>query len=224
MRVVTYDTGQIVYLVPLDEVRPLSGVFLPDLLRGVGDRYQFVQDVTDLGEAIKSGAKFQNGRIHDGQKTIFIRGLEIHSDGVLITTHQTDDTEFVFNDLSSMLASAFGFRSPINEIKKRYFSVVIVEFDALLENLINGFSEIANAFSDQLSHDAGIVSTPMLSRIAFGADPKTLPQFVNAQLIIERRTEVSYDLNRYFVSAQLKTASLTSLLEKIESDLVLGRN
>ena len=224
MRVVNFDTGQILYLLPIDEVRPLSGFFLPDLLQAVRDRYQFMQGVTDIGEALKTGAKFQNGRIHDGEKTIFIKGLEIHSDGLLITTYQTDDTEVVFNDLSSMLATSFGFRNPISEIRKRYFSVVIVDFAVPLETLVNGFAEIQGAFSDRLSRDGGIVSTPMLSRFAIGADPKTLPQFVTAQLVIERRDQASYAMNRYFVSAQLKTASLTSLLEEIENDLVRRGN
>ena len=219
MRVVTHDTGQILYLVPMDEVRPLSGFFLPDLLQAVRERYQFAQSVTDLAEALKTGAKFQSGRINDGQKVIFIKGLEIHADGLLITTHQTDDTEIVFNDLSSLLIAAFGFRTPTSTIGKRYFSVVVVDFEVPLENLIDGFATIVSEFSDRILADNDVTASPLLFGIAFGADPKTLPPLVNAQLVIERRTDAGYAMNRYFTSAQLSTASLTSLLEKIENIL-----
>ena len=219
MKLVSYELGQILYLVPMDEVRPLSGMYAPDLIKAIGDRYALAFRTTDLEEAAKSGLKFQVGRLTSGQHTIFIKQLDVYNDGVLISTHNCDETEIVFAELSDWLKSSFGFREPISQIRRKYFSSVVIDFDKPLEPLFGAFSDISNDYAMALKSNNNVETSPSLYRIAFASDPRTLPQFVNTQFLIERRNNSDFVMNRYIATAPLSTKSLLSLLERIESRL-----
>ena len=177
MKLIAYETGQILFLVPMDEVRPLAGFYLPELIKEIGNRYALAATPTDIGEAVKNGAKFQVGYLKAVGKTIVINKLDLYNDGVLITTHCTDDTELVFLDLYSWLKLRFGFRDAVSSIRKKYFSSVIVDFEKPLEPLLNSFSEITNDYTKALKSDNDVDVSPSLYRIALAADPRELPQF-----------------------------------------------
>jgi hypothetical protein len=219
MKLVAYDTGQTLFMILLDEARPLSGVYLPDLIKEVGERYALALKSTDLAEAIKSGVKYQVGRLSEENKTIAIKQLDLYNDGILITTCSTDDTETVFSDLSAWLKSNFGFRDPVTSIRRKYFSSVVVDFDKPLERLLSAFSEITSDYATMLKSHNNVDASPSLYRIALSADPRELPQFTQTQFLIERRNDAAFSLNRYIATAPLASDKLLSLLERLEGRL-----
>jgi len=76
-----------------------------------------------------------------------------------------------------------------------------------------------NCRLDAVKADNNIDISPSPNRIAWGADPRGLAQFTQTQFVIERRVETDWVLNRYIATAPLTTASLMSLMERIEERL-----
>jgi hypothetical protein len=91
-------------------------------------------------------------------------------------------------------------------------------FDDGLENYISKLSEIAKAINDGRSGKLEF----NIKRLAFGqggivdsaADPLVAVEI--ADFLIERRSSMPYEANRYFCSAPLSTTEHVQLLERIE--------
>jgi hypothetical protein len=219
MKIVSFETGQILFSTLMDEVRPASGFYLPDLIKEIGDRYGMASRPTDLAEANKGGMKFQMGRLEYEGRTIAIKQLDFFNDGLLATTGSSEDTEILFADLSSWLKAKFRFRDPARPFKRKYFSAVVVDFEKPLEPLFGALGEISKDYAETLKSDNGVDASPHLLRIAIGADPRGLPQFTQTQLLIERRNDSYWETNRYIATAPLATNSLLALLERLEKRL-----
>src|SRR5258708_3245683 len=108
MKIISQPQAIATLLVVPDEVKPLKGYHLPQLIKAVGARYEFGKFPT-AAEVISSGAKFQQGRL----KSVNIPELGIFNDGFIATTSSdTSDSEVVLNDLVAFLKETFGFRDP----------------------------------------------------------------------------------------------------------------
>jgi hypothetical protein len=218
MKIIAFELGQVLYLISTDEVRPLSGVYPPDLVRQIVERYLFMVFPTDLIEASKSGFKFAMGTFTNGDKTIPIQKFEAYSDGIVVATCHTDDSIALLNDVVPWLISEFGYRTPMT-VKLRYTSNVIVDFEKSLERLITPFSLMSKEYARYLKEYAAIDAEIDVVRIGLGADPVGFPPFVNTNFLLDRRVDTPYTQNRYFCSAPLPTQAHVDFLQSMESQL-----
>jgi len=58
MKVITVEQARVLDLVPLEELRPNFGVYIPEFVSAIMGRYGFTRGPEDLAAALKDGAKF----------------------------------------------------------------------------------------------------------------------------------------------------------------------
>src|SRR4051794_38623816 len=115
MNVLSVDTGQAIQLVVMDEVRPLrGGAFLPDIIDAIAQRYRFTSFPKE--QAAGQEIKFEIGVLEGTNLQIPIRTLQIFSDGFLVTTAHTDDSDAVMDEFMEWAFTAFQFRPPKTNI------------------------------------------------------------------------------------------------------------
>jgi len=216
MRLISTEHGQSFQRFIGDELRPLSGLYVPDMLRAITERYAF-GFAPALADALKDGAKFREGRMTQDGATIAIKELGIYNDGALVFSWNTDDAEAVVNDLLRWLTSDFGLREPTTLFPRRLSSSVTVEFHDSIDGAFQAFRAFTNEYAALLSKLYGWQFPLEAARLTFGSDLTTMPQFTNADFIIERRQGVPFTANRYFSSAPLPTSDHLKLLELFES-------
>lgn len=222
MKLISTEHGQVLLRFIADEVRPQSGIYLPDVLRGIAERYAFVT-LPNLQDVLKDGAKFNQGQFIDGERTVEIKTLGLFSDGALAVALHTDDAVGVLDDLISWLEDRFGFRQPLTHDPRQFASSVVVEFERSIDMALGATQELKNAFATMLRVSYGWAVGIEASRIALACDPTKLPPQRTAELIIERRAGIPYDQNRYFSAAPLTTSVHLELLDNFERRLSKGR-
>ena len=219
MKLISTEHGQALLLFIAEEVRPTSGVYLPDVLSVIAERYSFVT-LPNIQDALREGAKFGQGRFVDKGRTIEIKTMGLFSDGVLVTTYNTNDAITVLDDMMSWVTERFGFRQPLTLRPRQLASSVIVEFKNSLDNALEAFQTLKTAFSGALHTHYGWSVEIETSRVVVACDPTKLPPQRTAELIIERRTGMPFSQNRYFSAAPLSTESHLDLLEGFERLLI----
>jgi hypothetical protein len=223
MKLISTEHGQAFQRFLEEEIRPPSGIYMPDLLRGIAERYGFATLPT-LQDALKEGAKFGQGKFVTNDRTIAIKELGVFSDGVLVQTWNTDDANIVTDDLISWTEKTFGTRPPLAIRERRFTSSVIVEFDGSLDSALEIFQELRDTLSKAFHDIYGWSLDINASRIALSCDPTALPPLTTAELNIERRRGIPFSQNRYFSVATLPTGSHLELLESFERRLLRGRS
>jgi len=220
MRLVATETGRVLQLIVMDEVRPPSGVYMPDLYQRIAERYAFVGRPTDIADAIAKGAKFQHGCLVTPSKTIVISEIGIYNDGVIVDALNTDDAEYVMEDVLSWTTVSFGLKERRTIIPPRFTSLVNIEFEAPVEPSIDRLMAITKCIAASFNRAYGSSVEINLLRLAFNADPLSVPNLVNTQFFIERRIQRPYSENRYQSGAPLRTEDHIGLLESIEDALL----
>ena len=219
MKIVTTEGGRILDLVPLEELRPPGGLYLPDLINGIMRRYAFPTP-PDLGEAAKTGAKFEGGRfIHNGE-AVAVKELSVYSDGIICDAQNTDLAEMVLDDFRVWATAVFKLQEPISLVRRTFTSALVCDFDKSIESGLGKLSCTADLLSRALNDAYGWDYKYNLNRLAFNVDPKNIPHLRATNFILERRVQVSYEQNRYFSIAPLTTAAHIKLLETIEHELL----
>ncbi len=220
MRLIATDNGRVLQLIVMDEVRPASGVYLPDLYGKIAERYAFVGRPQNIADAIAKGAKFQHGRVTTPSRTIVISELGIYNDGIIVDALNTDDAEYVTEDIWSWATTTFGLRERKTIIPPRFTSLITIEFDNPVEAAVDTLSTIsacmAAAFNRAYAQNIDI----NLLRLSFNADPISVPAFLNTQFFIERRIQRPYSEHRYQSGAPLRTEDHIGLLKSIEAKVL----
>ena len=220
MNLISAEHGQSLQLFVAEEVRPPSGLYLPDLIRGISERYAFALWPTNYETIMKEGAKYKEGRFVTEGRTIAIKDLGFFVDGVLAVAWNTDDSDLILNDLIVWAAQNFGFREPRTKLPRRFVSSVIIEFDAELGKALRAFDELQEGFASAIKETYGMDPEINASRIVLSADPTKLP--TTFEFNIERRVGRPFSENRYFSSATLPTTSHLDLLRVFERRLLAG--
>jgi hypothetical protein len=223
VNVISAEHGQSLQLFVAEEVRPPSGLYLPDLVRQISERYAFAIGPTNYEIIMKEGAKFKEGRFVTEGRTIAIKDLGFFVDGILAVAFDTDDSDLILNDLIVWAAQSFGFREPRTKLPRRFVSSVIVEFDAELGRALLAFDELQENFASAIKGKYGMDPEINASRIALAADATRLPAGTTFEFMIERRVGRPFSENRYFSSATLPTTSHLALLKTFEQRLLVGR-
>jgi hypothetical protein len=217
------DTGRVLQLIVMEEIRPPSGVYMPDLFERVAERYAFVARPQNLAEAIANGAKFQHGRLATPNRSMVVSEIGIFNDGLIVDATNTDDAEYIMEDLVTWASATFALRQPITIIPRRFTSVITIEFETPIERALKGLSTISEYMSEAFKHTYNEDIAANLLRLSLNADPLTIPPFRNTQFFIERRIQRPYIENRYQSGAPLRTEEHIALLENIERALHGGR-
>lgn len=213
MKFISSESGQSLQLVVMDEIRPLrGGVFLPDLITAIVQRYRFVSFSTQADPA--QPIKFQTGVFQSGEITMPIISLEIYTDGVIMNSRTTDDADAIVNDFSRWLIDTFKLREPTTIIPRTYQSKIIVSLDGPLDRFVAQFQPINAILSKAFNtHDELHVT-----RLFFGPHPPG-PLPYQTTWSIEPRIGQPFVYNRYFSSAPLTTKAHIELLAEIEATL-----
>jgi len=219
MKIIATDTGRVVQLMVMEEVRPPSGVYMPALYQAIGDRYAFVARPQDHGTAITSGAKFSHGRLITPSKPYLISELGIYNDGIIVDAINTDDAEFILDDLILWTKNQFEVRDRLTEIPRTYSSLVTVEFDRAIEPTLRGVEAFVKNLELALKKAYGWNLETKILRLGINADPQSVPPLRNTQFFIERRIGRPYSENRYQSGAPLRTKEHVVLLQNIETQL-----
>jgi hypothetical protein len=220
LKLIATDTGRVLQLIVMEEIRPSSGIYMPYLFDKLVERYAFVVRPQNIPDAIASGAKFQHGRLQTHNRMVLVSEIGIYNDGIIVDSLNTDDAEFIIQDLLEWARTTFAFRPILTVIPPRFTSSVTVEFDQSIEPQLRGLSAVADhmaaAFKQSYDDDINV----SLLRIALNADPLTVPPLRNTQFLIERRLQRPYSENRYHCTAPLRTEDHIALLENIERTLL----
>src|SRR5262249_10607800 len=197
MKLISTELGRVAQQFASDEVRPLGGLNLPEFIRLIHDRYGFVKapDIKEVGQA---GAKFQQGRLTIGNKTINITELAVFSDGVVVTSFHTDDAEFVLKDLLEWSKGMFGFRDPETEKPRIFESHVVIEFDRPIDAALRVFDPVRQEIAKLVEGTYGVKTPIGYHRIDLSSPMKPQLEIGRPALAIERRIGFPFEANRFF--------------------------
>lgn len=216
MKVISYEMGKITRTYVPDEIRPTVGIYLPDLINRVAERYAFAI-VPMVADAQKSGAQFQQGRLIAGDKQINVPNLHVYNDGVLVSCFHTEMAEIVLEDITRWLMETFALRAPRTPPKSFFESNLVIEFDAPIERVMKGFQRVKKAYESALLQAYGHDIPVQFSQIGMGPDPLGGSPLFKPDFGIARRANRPYSENRYFSLAPLPTNSHVKLLEAFEA-------
>jgi hypothetical protein len=220
MKIVAHELGQLVYLVPAEEVRPVHHIPVQDVIAKLADRYRFASlpELSELWTKLNAeGLKFRDGRILRDGAPVGVIEFGIHNDGLMVKCRKTDDADFFLKDVLEWAQSELGFRKPTRPPRILYQSQVVVEFEKKLSSLVKDFAKLSKLLSEAYASQYEIQEQVDLSRIAFRCDPLKLPAAsAPAEFLVERRANRSYSEERYFAAAPFPSALHVKLLQKLE--------
>jgi hypothetical protein len=221
MRIIAFEMSRVTVLFPYEEVIPLAGVNDRDIIEKIAARYQFLKIPNLLvDDTAKNGYKFENGSVTKNGGTARIADFSIFRDGIVINAPKTDNAEEFLDDISEYMKSEFSYRDPITPPRRYFQSQLVVEFDKSPGKLIVSLDKIAATISEPLKEIYGADIPMKFGRLDFDVDKSKLflpaPAAVH-RFIIDRRTGVPFEKERFFCSAPLRTKTHVSVLEKIEA-------
>lgn len=228
MRLINTEMGRVVRLIPMEEIRPLSGIHPPTALRLVAERYAF-NNVPELHrtweEAQKDGLKFQLGKLVHGNRTINIGDFTLYNDGIVATSASTDDAELFFDDLLNWGKEVFGFRdlAPAG-VRTLYLSNIIVELESSPDVILKSFIALSESLAKLLRATYGLNIPVHMSGVELNFDRTlTTPAWQTlTPFTLDRRVHQPYSKNICFSGAPLRTKDHLAFLEIIESTLNTG--
>ncbi len=220
MKLVSSDDGGLTYLFPVDEVRPPSGVPIPDFVTRVTERYDFVTP-PDLErpwiEINKDTLRFSGGVLKEGRARAVIKEFSLYTDGVAAFAHNTDDAERFIEDILNWSKKEFGLRDVVSPPRKLYISTVVVDFEMDIDAIIQPMRDLQQLCAGYLVEHRNVVDDVRITRLAFGVDPlKALKDSAIPDFLIERRASHPFDDNRLISQAPLPTSVHLEFLEKLE--------
>jgi hypothetical protein len=213
-----------------EEVMPEhGGIQIPALVSLLVSTYQLSQVetpfqivTTGITQGLIPQLVFVNGQYLIGDQPISIKQVSIANNGISISAQDTESADTVVDHLFGLLTTNLKFR--FDNLKRKYFSTVVVQFERSIEDSIKGLSEIQNIIQTALGkNDRDDVA---LKRLGFGPDTPRMFAQVNmenidkADFAIERRAGQPFSENRYFSGAVLRTPEHIATLELIEKSLL----
>jgi hypothetical protein len=224
MNIISYDHAKVTVLFPFEEVAPLGATSGISIVSKIVDRYNFRKG-PDLNqsqaEIAKNGLKFENATAIIHGTNINIIECVVFSDGVVVTSPTTEQSELFWDDISSWMITENGFRDFTEVPIRRFVSQLVVEFNKPLERLIRPFEAMAKIISDRLSPIYGQDVPLGFSRLDLEYDKMSFKSsIIVPKFIIERRQGISFNKERYYCSAPIRTNEHIVILETIERELL----
>jgi hypothetical protein len=224
LKIIVYENARVTKLFPLEEAVPLSGGDTREILSKIKNRYDFARATdpatTTREDIAKNGYRFESGRFAFHDEWVNATDLAVYSDGIVANASRTEHAEYLIDDLISFARMTFGFRELITEPSSYYLSQLVVEFDKPLAKLISNFESISAAITAEATSIYKIQQPAGFARIDFEIDKASLTKGINIpRFIIERRTNIPFDKERYHSGAPMKTDRHIHILEEIEKML-----
>src|SRR5260370_25361430 len=97
VNLISTEHGQSLQLFVAEEERPRSGLYLPDLIRKISERYAFAIAPTNYETVMKEGDKYKEGCSVTERRTITIKAIGFFVDGILAVTWNTDVADGALN-------------------------------------------------------------------------------------------------------------------------------
>lgn len=212
MKIVTFASGHLVSLFPVEAFSPVSGLNERLLIGAISQRYNFDRspNLSSTADVQRTGLEFKFGFFRTEAGEVTVQSFSIHNDGVVVRTNTTEHADGFFGDLINWLIEDFGCRRV--PIKSHYLSEIVVDFERPMANALNNYNKLVSLVLSSVdeNREASAAAFSSLS-IEFFASAGEIPKF-----IIERRQGTTMEEERYFCSAPLKTEEHLRVLEEIE--------
>jgi len=219
MKLIATELGQALQLFAADELRPSKGLYVPDVVRAISERYRFIKVPVEFPAEIQN-LKFETGVITIRGETIPILNLDIYGDGIIVNVRHTTDADKVLDDFLGWATRTLEFRNIQTQFPRQYFSSIVVDFDLSISRLIKKFDHICDVLSAAFERENQEAHyKPYLSHLSFSPDPAEASPFARAAFTIEPRAGIPFSNNRYFSTAPLITESHLESLQEIEDVL-----
>lgn len=222
MKIISIEGGQVVQLIPTDEVRPEISHFVPTIINIIQERYAFVSAPKSL-DVLQQGMTFQHGQLITSDRTIVINELKIYNDGILATARNTDECDLIADDIIDWAVNTLGYRPPETQIPRTYTSIIVVEFDDRIKRAFKVIDIIGPKLSKLLKRAYSFDIDIELSRFSIAANPQKVPQHTYSEFTIERRKEGRAGAvfeNRFYCIAPVRTSEHQELLAEFEQVLL----
>jgi hypothetical protein len=214
MKLLGVRVARSIWLIPQYFLNP-KGVFLRPAVEALKSRYNFLKGPLDKPvNAPNEDDKFEDGSFSGKNGTVLITTVTLHNDGIVVDTRSsTDDGDAFLEDALTWISKEYGLPSHTEmPIKKIYASELNVVFNKTPKILDANLSP----FLREASSIVGDERTGKLDFTVFhlGTDPALSER----QLIFkfEREISTSFEQNRYYSYAPIKTEAHLRLLEKLE--------
>jgi hypothetical protein len=235
MKVVDYALANAALIPSLDDIRPVRGFVLSELLTVLEKRYGFpgkpnpasapkfqVPRPDGSGMMIAQGPlAFENGSIDIRSTTVRIPRLELAPDLSMVVVHTstTEEGDEILADMAGQLEVQLGFRDVTKASRMRYGSNIVFEFEAGVDDTVRLLADLEQIVSPLLQGASGIKLDAKWDRISFSFDPLDIPPSKTQQpvtFLIERRTGRPFSDRRWFSSGPVRTRDHVRALEQIE--------
>lgn len=207
--------GEVWWLARPDDIRPVKGLSIHDVLKRLQETFSFASTPTALPEK-DQGFSFREGVFRRAGDSIVIKNMELYDDGVhLKVDSSTDDADVVFAELRSIMLS-MGAKPVDKPLLHYHVSTIICDFVNDISGIIKEFIELQENISARLDFPAQVG----LRGLHFQADPSTLPPReakINPTMFrIEPRNDTPLAERRYFSIANMVTDRHLDILAMID--------
>ncbi|KAF0142277.1 MAG: hypothetical protein FD153_625 [Rhodospirillaceae bacterium] len=212
VKVVSFTSGVVISLFPMDEFAPLVRLNERQLLDEIGKRYSFglIPDMrVSRAELGKTGLVFESGAHNTPDGTVTIVSVSIHNDGVIVRAATTKQAERFVGDLKEWLIAERGFRRV--STTSLYLSELVVDFERPLSSTFKNFETISNLVTNKVAEHREVTLSALAGFAIEFVGAASPPRFS-----IERRVGASFGQERYFCSAPLRTEAHVEVLRELE--------
>jgi hypothetical protein len=220
MKLINVDAGRAGTLVPFNEIAPIGGVYMPEVVAAIIQRYMFVQTPDFSPESMgKNGLIFKMGKVPDREPTYPVWTLTIYRDGILVDSADTQESQQVINGLLSWLTENFAFRRFATTPERfQTSSILVVELEGNTGTAFHKFESLFKSASKLIQNQFGIEREVSMTRFAFDIDPTTVKEPLAAMpmFTIERQINQPVASNRFWSQAPVHTQDHIRLLEEFE--------
>jgi hypothetical protein len=224
MNIISIETGRVTWLFPTEEIVPLGGLDGMAALRAVAERYQFKNFPENPAreEIDKNGLKFSTGMFESADGRFGVGEFALFNDGMVALSNTTEHSSAFLQDVFDFVVAEFGFRRPISPIKKVAVSVVIVEFDHAVSNMLANQSALLSLISGYLNELSDTTHGVEVTRLDFTLNDPAATGALNSRprFILESRAGTPLLRRRYYSNATMPTRAHLELLSKIEENFM----
>lgn len=214
-----------------------NGLYLPDVIKKLQERYGFVQVPTSWEQCdVTKGVEFRHGRfkikesltanrpstISNATNEIVIDVLRIYAQGVQVDTKAfVEDADLFLDDLIAWSIQEFdGIILDQPKVIKWFSSEVEVQLDNQLHSLFKKLNRLGGEITDCLKNYDHPTPAFQVSGFVIHCDMTESRDILPpTKFLVERRETQPYSSNLFYATAPLKTSDHLKLLEKLENIL-----
>jgi hypothetical protein len=222
MKLIGAEFGRLTMLVDAIDLGTRAGIYLPEAVLTVQQRYSFVHPPTLAPAAQQQQQqiyRFEQGRFHRKDKTYNVSAFEVHPFGLVVQGPDTDAAEAFFDDLFEMDSDYSWLKRPSRPPTKVFLSGLVVEFSKEVNQVLKKWNAVCALFSSQLKETYGIEQRVQVGSIHLKPDPQRIASRLSTLLgdfTLDRRLYEPYEHHRFYSMAPVRTDDHIALLENFE--------